>query len=134
MIAVHLAPSISISIASVLAVLIVLYAWFLGRAEVPAPRRKIRRMSLIVMLATLPVLVRALSFINPSIQPTQYVVSWLIVLAAMIILIFLAIFDVFITAHVHAREQEARIRRDAPDLFKKLQREMNRKREGDHHA
>ena len=50
------------------------------------------------------------------------------------LLIVLSILDVVVTAHVHAREQEANIRRDAPHLFKALQKEIERHQEGDHHA
>lgn len=132
--AVHLPPAVVIPIAVVVAVLVVLYWWRLGFAQVPFARRKIRRVTLVVILVTLPVLVRALSYLDPAIEPTQYVVSWLVVLGAMVLLIVLSILDVVITAHVHAAEQEASIRRDAPDLFKALQNEIDRNQEGDHHA
>ena len=131
---VHILPSISIPVAIVLAVLIVWYSWRLGSDHVPPSRRKIRRMTLLLMLVTLPILVRALSYLDPSIEPTQYVVSWLIILVAMMILVIFAAIDIFLTANAHARQQEANIRRDAPSLFKALQSEIEQGPKGDRDA
>ena len=131
---VHILPAISIPVAFVIAMLIVWYSWRLGADHVPPSRRKIRRMTLLLMLITLPILVRALSYLDPSIEPTQYVISWLIILAAMMFLVIFAAIDIFLTANAHARHQEANIRRDAPSLFKALQSEIEQGPKGDRDA
>jgi Ca2+/Na+ antiporter len=128
--AAHILPSLSIPIAVVIAIIIVWYGWRLGSDHVPSSRRKIRRMTLLLMLVTLPILVRALSYLDPSIEPTQYVVSWLIILVAMVFLVMFAAIDIFVTAHAHARQQEANIRRDAPGLIRALQNEIEQSRKG----
>ncbi len=78
--AILLPGTFTVPIAVVLAVAILWYWIALNKPDVPPSRRRIRRASTIVLLISLPVFVRALSFINQQVSPSQYVITWSMVL------------------------------------------------------
>ncbi|MHC4775824.1 MAG: hypothetical protein ACYTBR_11270 [Planctomycetota bacterium] len=95
MVAAHLPAALTVPIAVAVAVLILWYWRRLGAADVPKSRRRIRRASMAVILIALPILVRAISFLDYKTQQGQYVVCWLLVLFCIGLVLLAAAIDVF---------------------------------------
>jgi len=103
--AAHLSPALSIPVAAAVAVLILWYWRRLGAPDVPGSRRRIRRASIAVILIALPILVRALSFVDYKTQQAQYVVCWLLVLFCIGLVLLAAAIDVFDILRLSRRER-----------------------------
>jgi UDP-N-acetylmuramyl pentapeptide phosphotransferase/UDP-N-acetylglucosamine-1-phosphate transferase len=125
----HLPAALSIAISVALAVLILWYWKRLGADDVPESRRRIRRASMVVMLVGLPILVRALSFVDFKTQQVQYVVCWLLVLFCLALILLAAAMDVFDTLRLSRQER----RRNFLDAHAAAAhaREAPKKEEGD---
>ena len=113
---VHLSPSITVPLALTLCAAIVWYWIYLGRDDVPASRRKIRRFSLVVMLISMPMLVRALSFVDPLVDKRDYAVAWTAVTFMLLIVIAAAVMDAINNLRVHQDQRHDAIRQAASDL------------------
>jgi uncharacterized membrane protein YedE/YeeE len=103
--AVHLSSAVSIPVAVAVAILVLWYWKRLGDAGVPVSRRRIRRASIVVVLAGLPILVRAVSFVDYQTQQAQYVVTWLLVLVCIGLLLIAAAIDFFDTVRLTRLER-----------------------------
>lgn len=103
-----LAWSLTVPMASVLAFAILWYWIALDKSNVPASRRRIRRASMVVLLVSLPVFVRALSFISHQSNPSQFVIIWSMLLVLLLLLVITAIADVVNTMNIH-REQQIKV-------------------------
>lgn len=104
-------PWASIAVATVAAALLVWYFIRLGRSEVPAGRRWLRRASVVLLLLGLAPLVRALSFVHPHEDRVGFAVAWSSVLFVVLAALVLAIVDVVLVTHGGLREYRE-IRRD----------------------
>jgi hypothetical protein len=99
----HLHPALSLLPAAIIAGWIVWYWWRLSRPEVPPSRRKIRRISIFLMAMSLPMFVRALSFIDPAVEPRPYVMTWLMALLMVALVIGTALLDAVNNMRLHRR-------------------------------
>jgi hypothetical protein len=99
--AVHLAPTLTIPLAIALSGLLAWYWFRLGRAEVPTSRRRIRRASLAIMLLSLPMFVRALSFLDPEVDQRPYVLTWTIATLMVLVVIVAAVIDAVNNLRLH---------------------------------
>lgn len=97
----HLQPMVAVPIAMLLGMACVYYWIRLGRPETPPPRRRIRRISLGVVLIELVALVAASSFIDPDLNPAEYVVMWTVAMFLLIGLVILALLDYVTTVRLH---------------------------------
>ncbi|MHC4218256.1 MAG: hypothetical protein ACYSU7_07330 [Planctomycetota bacterium] len=127
--AAHLSATLTIPVAVAAAVLILWYWAHLGHDDVPVSRRRIRRASLVVILIGLPIVVRALSFIDHQTQQGQYVVTWLLVLFCIGLVLIAAAIDLcdivrlshrerrrhFLDAHVAAAKARERDGKEGPE-------------------
>jgi len=104
-------PWASISVAAVALALLVWYFIRLGRAEVPAGRRRLRRASVVLLALGLAPFVRALSFVHPHEDRVGFAVAWSSVLFVVIAALVLAVVDVVLVTHGGLREYRE-IRRD----------------------
>ncbi len=104
-------PWASISVAAVALALLVWYFVRLGRAEVPAGRRRLRRASVVLLALGLAPLVRALSFVHPHEDRVGFAVAWSSVLFVVIAALVLAVVDVVLVTRGGLREYRE-IRRD----------------------
>ena len=127
--AAHLPAALTIPIAVAVVVLILWYWKHLGAEDVPENRRRIRRASMVVMLVGLPILVRALSFVDYKTQQGQYVVCWLLVLLGLGLILLATVIDVFDTLRLSRQER----RRNFLDAHAAaaLAREASKKEKGD---
>ncbi len=92
---IHLHAAVTIPPAVAVGVWVMWYWRRLGRAEVPARRRQIRRASLVVMLASLPLHIAGLSLLTPQIHVRGYVLVWTLALVSLGLLVGLGVLDMF---------------------------------------
>lgn len=117
--AAQLSWAFTVPIAAVLALAILWYWIALDKPDVPASRRRIRRASMVVLLVSLPVFVRALSFISHQTDPSQFVIIWSILLLLLLLLVITAIADVINTMNIHREQQLQEMAKAAADMLKK---------------
>ncbi|MBT8486581.1 MAG: hypothetical protein HKO59_08125 [Phycisphaerales bacterium] len=129
--AVHVHPVISVPVAIAAAVTLMWYWWRLGRPTVPAPRRRLRRVSLVLMIIALPTLVRGLSFVDPAIHKKAYVLSWTFVLVMVGLIFVTALLDAFVSMHLHRRAYERELHDAASTLAQALREQDGAARAGD---
>ncbi len=104
-------PWASISVAAVALALLAWYFVRLGREEVPAGRRRLRRASVVLLAIGLAPLVRALSFVHPHEDRVGWAVAWSSVLFVVLTALVLAIIDIVLVTRGGIREYRE-IRRD----------------------
>jgi hypothetical protein len=95
---------ISVPLAALLGVTLVWYFVRLGRGDVPAERRVVRRLSIVCALGALVPLVRALTFTHPHEDRVAFAVAWSMTLLALCGCLVLAIVDFILTARRGVRE------------------------------
>src|SRR5436190_7234390 len=115
-------PGLSIPPAALALMWIAWYWLRLGRADVPTSRRKIRRTSLVLMAASLPIFVRALSFLDPKIDPVEYMRTWMFALLMIFIVLASAGIDAVNNLRLHQAVAHEEIRRSAKELAQALER------------
>ena len=103
--AVHLPPAVTIPPVIGLALWIMWYWKRLDDPKVDAKRRRIRRASIMVMFVALIPFVRALSFVDHKTNPTEYFISWLLVVFALGLVVVTAMIDAVNTVRIHHEEQ-----------------------------
>jgi hypothetical protein len=98
MLGAHMAPTITVPLALLLAAFLV-WMWIrVGRQDLPKPIRALRRSTIFLSLLALPGLVRGLSFLTPSIQnqQLQYVLTWTGVMAIVLLILLIACVDLLL--------------------------------------
>jgi hypothetical protein len=127
--ATHVPASLTVALGVAAAALILWYWRRLGAADVPESRRRIRRASLVVMLAGLPVLVWGLSFIDYRTHQAEYVVCWLLVMFLIGLILVATGLDLLNTLRL-SRDERRRAILDARAAAWRAQ-EASRKEGGD---
>ncbi|MCH8150821.1 MAG: hypothetical protein IH830_00425 [Planctomycetes bacterium] len=107
--AVHMPAAVTIPLALIVAGWIMWYWQRLGRREVPDTRRRIRRASIIVMLVSLPILVRGLSFLDHDTDHSQYIITWLLVLFTLGLVVVTAGIDLVNTLRIERKADRQRV-------------------------
>lgn len=109
--------ALTVPIAIVFGIAILWYWIALDKPDVPASRRRIRRASMIVLLVSLPVFVRVLSFISHQSNPSQFVIIWSMLLLLVLLLVITAIADVVNTMKIHREQQLQEMAKAAADML-----------------
>jgi len=120
--AVHLHPLATIIPALGLFTVIAWYWSRAGRAVVPASRRRIRRVSMALMLASLPLFVAGFSFIDGDVDHARYLVVWSIAIVLLGLIVLTAALDVLNNVRLHARQQEEEAIDAASELIEAMRR------------
>lgn len=107
--AVSLPAAVTIPPALVVAGWIMWYWHRLAAPEVPDSRRRIRRASIIVILASLPILVRGLSFLDHATDHSQYIITWLLVLFTLGLVVVTAGIDLVNTLRIERKADRQRV-------------------------
>ena len=128
--AIHVSPIFTIPAAIAAAVMLLWYWIRLGCAGVPRSRRFVRRMSLVVMLLSLPNFVRALSYLDPSIHKQQYVIAWSIAMLFVFLFLLVACVDIVVTMRIHRRQYEREVRQAGEELHRAIERDHSTKTPG----
>lgn len=76
----------------------------LGSGEVPDMRRRIRRVSMIVMAVAVFVFLGALSFVDEERTPSRYAVTWAMAITLLLLIVFAAFVDVLNSFRLHRAE------------------------------
>jgi cytochrome c oxidase assembly factor CtaG len=128
---VHLPAQFTIPVLLLIAAAILWYWVRLGRENVPRSRRRIRRLSTGLMLIALPVLGKALSFVDPALdsQSSDYVMTWTVVLLFVVAVVVTAAIDVINSVRLHHAAQLVEMHEAAANLRDALDRHQRRKRE-----
>lgn len=117
---VHLPPAVSIPMALAAAAWIVWYWFRFGRNDVPPSRRKIRRTSIIIMLVSLPMFVRALSFVDPQVQQREYIRTWMLAMLVLLMVMATAGIDALNNLRLHQRHRHDALRDAALELARQI--------------
>ena len=125
--AVHIDARITIPLALVVAAAIAGYWWYLGRPAVPRGRRIWRRVSLTLMLLSLPALVRGLSYLDPAADADKqpYVITWSVAMLLVIVTFFTACVDVLVSMHIHRGQYEQEIEQAGHELREAVRRHQD---------
>jgi hypothetical protein len=115
---VHLSPAWSLPLAIGLSGVLVWYWLRLGCGEVPPSRRKIRRFSIAIMLLSLPMFVRALSYLDPEVDKRPYVVTWTLAIFMLLLVIATALMDAVNNLRLHQAQRQDALHEAAIDLAK----------------
>ncbi|TVQ52063.1 MAG: hypothetical protein EA377_11095 [Phycisphaerales bacterium] len=127
--AVLVPPAITVPITIVIALALMWYWMRLGRPEVPNTRRTIRRFTILIALITLPIVLNALSIINPQTSPRQFMIAWTVVVLLMIVLMLIAIVDMMNNFRIHHRQLEGDLRNAAEDFAEAVRRRQQEHQE-----
>jgi cytochrome bd-type quinol oxidase subunit 2 len=105
--AVHVHPAITSVLALLVAAVLGWYWHRMGDEHVPASRRRIRRISILCMLISLPMFIAALSLLDPAIhnQKRTYALAWTFALGMLLIIIITAVLDMMNNLRLHNTEQ-----------------------------
>lgn len=104
-----LAPAVTVPAAAAFLFWLLWYWRQLGRETVPDSRRRIRRASTAVMLAGLPFLVVALSYLDATTGPGTWAMTWVLVMFVLLLVVFAAALDVFNTLRLGRQERIDRL-------------------------
>ena len=111
----HVPAVLTVPVAALFAAWLLWYWRRLGRSDVLESRRRIRRASTAVMLAGLPFLVEAASFLDARKQPGTWALTWILVMFALGLVVFTAGLDIFNTLRLARRERLDRVIHDAAE-------------------
>jgi len=123
--AIHMSPAVTVPAGLFITLLLAWYWHSMGLPDVPSSRRRIRRVSLGFIEATLICLVLAMSFIDHTRQPSAYVFAWTGVLLLLLVVMVTAVIDLINNMRlqefarqdrvIEAAAEAARIRRTRED-------------------
>ncbi|MBM4111172.1 MAG: hypothetical protein FJ254_07460 [Phycisphaerae bacterium] len=115
--AIHLAPTITIPAAVVLALAMIVYLRLLATSEVPRWRRALRQSSMVLGLLLLPLLVEGFSLIDPDQTPRPYALVWLASGFLLFVIVVLTAIDIRLSRSMHQREL-AQLRAERDDALR----------------
>ncbi len=82
---------------------------WLPKAEMPASRRRIRMVNGLLMLFTLPLAAYALGVADPSTEKRGFVLAWMLVAGAIVVILLVAMLDLLNSWRLHRREAQGLI-------------------------
>ena len=123
---VHVDPRFTVPAAILIALLLVWYWRRLGRRGVSRLRRRVRRISLGIMLLSLPNFVRGLSFLDPVVDQTQYLVSWSAAMVLILLIFATACADALVTLGHQRQQYDRELAESGVDVLQAI-----RKHQGD---
>jgi hypothetical protein len=107
-------PAVVLPIAAVLMLIVAAHLLALPAAQMPASRKRIRTTNGVVMLFTVPLVAYVFGLVTPA-NHTKFVLAWTAVAGLMLIIMVLAVLDVFNTVRIN-RQQKRELR----EQFQKL--------------
>jgi len=122
---VHLGPEATIPAAIAVGAALIWYWIKLGAPHIPASRRRIRRVSLVLILFSLPMFVRALSVIDPDLDPKEYVATWTMALLMVAIVMVIAGVDVMNNLRLLQQQAHLDVEKSARDLLQAIDDRRN---------
>lgn len=81
------------------------YSLRLRSRPMPRTRRRLRKMGTLVHLLLVPMLVYALSIVDPSTEPGRFLVAWLCVLLLVAVTLVVALLDIANNIRLHRAEK-----------------------------
>jgi hypothetical protein len=127
--AVHLSLRMTVPIALLIVVGLAWYWTALAEDEVPASRRRVRRLSMVLMLASLPAFVLGLSVFDPAVDQIAYVIAWLVAIALVFLVFLSALLDVAVSMRIQRERYERDMRQAAAELREAMETQRERQRD-----
>ena len=104
---------------AILALALVVWYWLrLSAEDVPSSRRRIRRVSLAIIAVTIPLLLTALSVVDPSQQASAYVIVWSLCGLCLMLIVTTAIADAINNLRLHRQARHDQMIHTAAMLFR----------------
>jgi len=100
-------------------------SWYfirLGGDDVPASRRRVRRLSLVAVMVTIPLLVWVLSVVDPELHPGRFIALWSVVFVMILIVVALALLDMVNNIRLHHETVRADLHDAAAELAEAMRR------------
>ncbi|MEM7228713.1 MAG: hypothetical protein AAF432_07855 [Planctomycetota bacterium] len=113
---IHLSPSVTVPTLIVVGLMLAMYAWSLGHPAVPESRRHIRRLSVMLMIISLPVFAKGLSFVDGDVDPRGYAIAWTVAIGFIIVVVITAFVDMVNNLRLYRIERADQVRGAASDL------------------
>lgn len=129
--AVLVPPLWSVLVAGATAGLIFWYFRRMGRADVPPSRRRVRRLSLITVLAVLPILVRVLSFVDPEQQPGEFIAWWSVIFVLILVIVAIALLDMMNNLRLHNEIMQGELRDAATELAEAMRKRREQQQDNE---
>lgn len=104
--AVHAPLALTMPVAIAGGLVIVWYWLCLGRTGVPVSRRWIRRISIVFLLVSLPMLVRGMSVLDSRTNPGEYVATWMVAIVMVVLVMVTAVIDAANNLRIHRRMRQ----------------------------
>jgi hypothetical protein len=114
--AVHVSPNVTVPVLVVCGLLLAAYWYRLGHPEVPVSRRHIRRLSVALMVISLPVFAKGLSFVDRGIDPRGYIIAWTVACGFIIAVVVTAFMDMINNMRLYRIERTTQLHDAAIDL------------------
>jgi hypothetical protein len=116
--AVFVDPWITMPLAILIAAGLMWFWYRLGQPHVPASRRRVRRLSVFLMLLSLPAFVRGLSYLDLKAPADRhgFVLAWSIGLLLVLAVFLAACIDILVSMRLHRHEYEKEIERAGKEL------------------
>ncbi len=124
---VHLDPLLTVPAAISLAIVIVWYWRRLGRVEAVPARRLIRKVSLTLMLLSMPAFVRGLSFLDPAVDKKAYLITWITVILLTLLIAATAMLDAWFSIRTHRKARDQHIRDTQSDIMQAVHKPQHRR-------
>jgi len=80
------------------------------------PRRGVRRLSIALIVVSLPPVVRGLSFSDPDREGIEWAVTWAVATMLIFAVVMIGALDAMLTYRVHRREYDEALRRARQEL------------------
>jgi MFS family permease len=102
----HLPPWLVVGVASILFIAMAWYWTRLAAPDVPPARRRIRRMSLMIGLASIFAAVLGFGIIDPDAERWRYLAAWAAASIGLVVVVGLALLDGVVSMREHRRGLE----------------------------
>jgi hypothetical protein len=116
--AVHAHPALIVPLALAIAAPLAWYWVRLGRDDVPASRRRIRRGSMILMGAILVMLVIGLSIVDETRDKNAYLLTWAGAMIAVMLMIPVALLDAANNMSLYRRNRSRMLAESTDDILR----------------
>jgi hypothetical protein len=129
--AVHLSLRVTVPIALLIVVGLAWYWTALSEEEVPPSQRRVRRISMVLMLLSLPAFVLGLSVFDPAVDQIAYVITWLVAIMLVLLVVLSALLDIAVSMRIQRERYERDLNRAAAELREAMEARRNQRGEDD---
>ncbi len=97
----HIDAMITVPLALIVACGLIWYWFRVGTSRTPRACLIARRLSMVILVLSLPTFVRGLSFVDPEVDPSAYLSTWLVAIATILLVIVISSTDALMVLRFH---------------------------------